>query len=96
MTSFAFILGVVPLVLAKGAGAEMRYALGIAVFSGMLGVTLFGIFFTPVFYVVIRWLSSLMQFARPVPESAAAVKHVLAPHDGDGAKSEAIQRLPET
>ena len=54
MTSFAFILGVVPLVLAKGAGAEMRAALGIAVFSGMLGVTLFGIFFTPVFYLVIR------------------------------------------
>ncbi len=49
MTSFAFILGVVPLVLAKGAGAEMRRTLGIAVFSGMLGVTAFGIFFTPVF-----------------------------------------------
>jgi multidrug efflux pump len=58
MTSFAFILGVVPLVLAKGAGAEMRYALGVAVFSGMIGVTLFGIFFTPVFYVVVRWLAS--------------------------------------
>src|SRR5204863_5159695 len=57
MTSFAFILGVVPLVLAKGAGAEMRVALGVAVFSGMLGVTLFGIFFTPVFYVVIRWFT---------------------------------------
>src|SRR5579884_541628 len=57
MTSFAFILGVVPLVLAKGAGAEMRVALGVAVFSGMLGVTIFGIFFTPVFYVVIRWFS---------------------------------------
>src|SRR6476660_3893313 len=57
MTSFAFILGVVPLVLAKGAGAEMRVALGIAVFSGMLGVTIFGIFFTPVFYVVIRWFT---------------------------------------
>jgi multidrug efflux pump len=57
MTSFAFILGVVPLVLAKGAGAEMRVALGTAVFSGMLGVTVFGIFFTPVFYVVIRWLT---------------------------------------
>jgi multidrug efflux pump len=56
MTSFAFILGVVPLVLATGAGAEMRVALGIAVFSGMLGVTIFGIFLTPVFYVVIRWL----------------------------------------
>ncbi len=54
MTSFAFILGVVPLVLAKGAGAEMRHTLGVAVFSGMLGVTVFGIFFTPVFYSVIR------------------------------------------
>jgi multidrug efflux pump len=57
MTSFAFILGVVPLVLATGAGAEMRKTLGIAVFSGMLGVTAFGIFFTPVFYSVIRWFS---------------------------------------
>jgi multidrug efflux pump len=56
MTSFAFILGVVPLVLATGAGAEMRQALGIAVFSGMLGVTVFGIFLTPVFYVVLRWV----------------------------------------
>jgi multidrug efflux pump subunit AcrB len=56
MTSFAFILGVVPLVLATGAGAEMRTALGIAVFSGMLGVTLFGIFLTPVFFLVMRWL----------------------------------------
>jgi multidrug efflux pump subunit AcrB len=56
MTSFAFILGVVPLALASGAGAEMRQALGVAVFSGMLGVTLFGIFLTPVFYDVIRWL----------------------------------------
>ena len=57
MTSFAFILGVVPLVLAEGAGAEMRRTLGIAVFSGMLGVTLFGIFLTPVFYYVIQWFS---------------------------------------
>jgi multidrug efflux pump len=54
MTSFAFILGVLPLIRGAGAGAEMRFALGIAVFSGMLGVTLFGIFFTPVFYEVIR------------------------------------------
>jgi multidrug efflux pump len=53
MTSFAFILGVVPLVLATGAGAEMRKTLGIAVFSGMLGVTLFGIFLTPVFYYLL-------------------------------------------
>lgn len=58
MTSFAFILGVVPLVLATGAGAEMRSTLGIAVFSGMLGVTIFGVFFTPVFYYVIRWFSA--------------------------------------
>ncbi|MCU0961512.1 MAG: multidrug efflux RND transporter permease subunit [Pirellulaceae bacterium] len=57
MTSFAFILGVVPLVLAQGAGAEMRYTLGLAVFSGMLGVTLFGVFFTPVFYSVIMRLA---------------------------------------
>jgi multidrug efflux pump subunit AcrB len=55
MTSFAFILGVVPLVVAEGAGAEMRRTLGTAVFSGMLGVTLFGIFLTPVFYNVIQW-----------------------------------------
>jgi multidrug efflux pump len=57
MTSFAFILGVVPLVIAKGAGAEMRQALGTAVFSGMLGVTFFGIFLTPAFYVIIMWLT---------------------------------------
>lgn len=57
MTSFAFILGVIPLVLSQGAGAEMRFALGITVFSGMLGVTMFGIFFTPVFYAVIRRLT---------------------------------------
>jgi multidrug efflux pump len=56
MTSFAFILGVVPLVLATGAGSEMRRSLGAAVFSGMLGVTLFGIFLTPVFFYVIDWL----------------------------------------
>jgi HAE1 family hydrophobic/amphiphilic exporter-1 len=59
MTSLAFILGVLPLVLATGAGAEMRQALGTAVFYGMIGVTLFGLLFTPVFYVVCRWLASL-------------------------------------
>jgi hydrophobe/amphiphile efflux-1 (HAE1) family protein len=57
MTSLAFILGVVPLVFATGAGAEMRQSLGTAVFSGMLGVTLFGLIFTPVFYVIVRWLA---------------------------------------
>jgi multidrug efflux pump len=55
MTSFAFILGVVPLVVAQGAGAEMRRTLGTAVFAGMIGVTLFGVFLTPVFYSVVRW-----------------------------------------
>ena len=54
MTSIAFIMGVVPLVLSSGAGAEMRHAIGIAVFSGMLGVTFFGLFLTPVFYVLLR------------------------------------------
>ena len=57
MTSFAFILGVFPLVIAKGAGAEMRQVLGTAVFSGMIGVTIFGLLLTPVFYVVVRWLT---------------------------------------
>jgi len=61
MTSFAFILGVLPLVVATGAGAEMRQALGTAVFFGMLGVTFFGLIFTPVFYVTSRWLGSLIQ-----------------------------------
>ena len=56
MTSLAFIAGVVPLVLASGAGAEMRHAMGVAVFAGMLGVTLFGLVLTPVFYVVVRKL----------------------------------------
>ncbi len=54
MTSFAFIMGVVPLVLSSGAGAEMRHAMGVAVFSGMLGVTFFGLLLTPVFFVLIR------------------------------------------
>ena len=63
MTSIAFIAGVVPLVLATGAGAEMRQAMGIAVFAGMLGVTLFGLFLTPVFYVVMRGLAA--RFERP-------------------------------
>src|SRR4029077_3178926 len=56
MTSFAFIFGVIPLMLSNGAGAEMRQLLGTAVFSGMLGVTLFGIFLTPVFFYVIQGL----------------------------------------
>jgi Cu/Ag efflux pump CusA len=62
MTSFAFIMGVVPLVIASGAGSEMRQAIGIAVFAGMLGVTTFGLFLTPVFFVSIEtWLARLKQ-----------------------------------
>src|SRR5262249_16662637 len=63
MTSFAFVLGVLPLLIAKGAGAEMRRALGTAVFAGMLGVTLFGIFLTPVFFYVIEWAVESQLFA---------------------------------
>jgi multidrug efflux pump len=63
MTSFAFILGVVPLLVTTGAGAEMRRTLGTAVFSGMLGVTLFGIFLTPVFFYVIAGFSDAPLFA---------------------------------
>jgi multidrug efflux pump len=72
MTSFAFIFGVVPLVLAKGAGAEMRQALGTAVFSGMLGVTFFGIFLTPVFYTVVRWFTERRKKETPVAVTGAA------------------------
>lgn len=64
MTSFAFILGVVPLMIASGAGSEMRQALGITVFSGMLGVTIFGLFFTPIFYVLSRKLSAIKKYKK--------------------------------
>jgi len=57
MTSLAFILGVLPLVISEGAGAEMRQAVGAAVFFGMIGVTFFGLLFTPVFYVMVRRLA---------------------------------------
>ena len=57
MTSLVFIAGVISLVLASGAGAEMRHAMGIAVFAGMFGVTFFGLLLTPVFYVIVRNLS---------------------------------------
>jgi multidrug efflux pump len=61
MTSIAFIMGVVPLVFSHGAGSEMRHAMGVAVFSGMLGVTFFGLFLTPVFYVLLRTLAKRME-----------------------------------
>jgi multidrug efflux pump len=75
MTSFAFILGVFPLVVAQGAGAEMRRTLGTAVFAGMMGVTFFGIFLTPVFYSVVRWFSdrgSVKPALAHVPAAAPA------------------------
>jgi multidrug efflux pump len=77
MTSMAFIMGVVPLVLSTGAGAEMRSAMGIAVFAGMIGVTAFGIFMTPVFYVLIRKLSG----ERPLKHAGG---HIEAPHLAPG------------
>ena len=71
MTSFAFIFGVMPLVWAVGAGAELRQTLGTAVFSGMIGVTAFGLVFTPVFYVVCRWLAGLGGKRRAAPADSA-------------------------
>jgi multidrug efflux pump len=72
MTSFAFILGVFPLVIAQGAGAEMRRTLGTAVFAGMIGVTFFGIFLTPVFYSVVRWFSDRGPVKPPLVHGADA------------------------
>lgn len=74
MTSFAFIMGVVPLVLSSGAGSEMRQAMGIAVFAGMLGVTFFGLFLTPVFYVALRKLATRGQRdPEPAPQPPSDV-----------------------
>ncbi len=75
MTSFAFIMGVIPLVLSRGAGAEMRHAMGVAVFSGMLGVTLFGLVLTPVFYYLVRRLRR-----RAAPLAAAPALDAVAQH----------------
>ena len=77
MTSIAFIMGVVPLVLSSGAGSEMRHAMGVAVFFGMLGVTLFGLFLTPVFYVLLRSLGG-----RKLHSAAPHQAPVTAPHTG--------------
>jgi hydrophobe/amphiphile efflux-1 (HAE1) family protein len=67
MTSFAFIFGVLPLVVSTGSGSEMRQAVGVAVFFGMLGVTLFGLIFTPIFYMVVRGLADGRRKAKPKP-----------------------------
>jgi multidrug efflux pump subunit AcrB len=74
MTSFAFILGVFPLVVAEGAGHEMRQTLGTAVFYGMIGVTVFGLFLTPLFYFVVRWL--VERGARPAAMAVVPVREV--------------------
>jgi multidrug efflux pump len=87
MTSLAFIMGVLPLVLSTGAGAEMRHAMGVAVFSGMIGVTAFGLFLTPVFYVTLRRLTG----NRPL-KLHGEVPHLEAfagSHAGGGAASQA-------
>jgi len=89
MTSFAFILGVVPLVLSVGAGAEMRRTLGTAVFSGMLGVTLFGIFLTPVFYYVIQWLTDRGVTPPGVSETGQIG------HDGHAAEGAGVKKSAE-
>ncbi|AKA25361.1 efflux RND transporter permease subunit [Pseudomonas chlororaphis] len=75
MTSLAFILGVLPLVLSEGAGSEMRQAVGSAVFFGMIGVTLFGLLFTPIFYVLIRRLAGGERLQAPSSVAAAGVIH---------------------
>ncbi len=86
MTSLAFILGVLPLVLATGAGAEMRRSLGTAVFSGMIGVTAFGVLLTPVFFFVLEWLGSRRGAgAAPVPRPAAAADGVGGGRSGSAA-----------
>jgi multidrug efflux pump len=73
MTSIAFIMGVVPLVFSTGAGAEMRHAMGVAVFAGMLGVTFFGLFLTPVFYVLLRTLAKKLE-KKPAAAPAAQLE----------------------
>ncbi|MEO6277674.1 multidrug efflux RND transporter permease subunit [Roseateles sp.] len=76
MTSMAFVMGVLPLVLSTGAGAEMRQAMGIAVFAGMIGVTVFGLFLTPLFYVIVRRLTGnapLRHHGGQVAHAAAAI-----------------------
>jgi len=83
MTSIAFIMGVVPLAFSVGAGAEMRQAMGVAVFAGMIGVTAFGIFMTPVFYVLLRALTG----NRPL-------KHHGEPTVRGGASIEALPAAP--
>jgi len=71
MTSLAFVMGVIPLVTSTGAGSEMRRAMGVAVFSGMLGVTFFGLLLTPVFYLLVRRRRAQRR-TQPAPLAPAA------------------------
>jgi multidrug efflux pump subunit AcrB len=80
MTSMAFIMGVVPLVFSSGAGFEIRQAMGIAVFAGMLGVTFFGLFLTPVFYIVIARLTHRVSAALRPGQTPV---NVTAPAEGN-------------
>src|SRR6266851_4957253 len=79
MTSLAFVMGVLPLVTSTGAGAEMRHAMGVAVFAGMIGVTVFGLFLTPVFYVLLRLLTGNRPLRQHVKQEAPAALPALAP-----------------
>jgi multidrug efflux pump len=90
MTSMAFVMGVLPLVLATGAGAEMRSAMGVAVFFGMIGVTAFGLFLTPVFYVLMRQLAG----NRPLAHHGAVHAPVAPSHGGGGASVQALPAAP--
>jgi len=92
MTSFAFILGVLPLVLAEGAGAEMRQSLGAAVFFGMIGVTVFGLLFTPVFYVICRGLAARI----PQRPSAPSVTPTTAAPSDEAIHSTPALNAPRT
>jgi multidrug efflux pump len=90
MTSMAFVMGVLPLVLATGAGSEMRSAMGVAVFFGMIGVTAFGLFLTPVFYVLMRQLAG----NRPLAHHGAVHAPVAPAHGGGGASVQALPAAP--
>ncbi|UYO52095.1 efflux RND transporter permease subunit [Rhodopseudomonas palustris] len=95
MTSMAFIMGVVPLVTSTGAGSEMRHAMGVAVFAGMIGVTAFGIFFTPMFYVLLRALTGnrpLTQHGEGTVDHAAPLAP--AAHDAEPRRQTAIGSHP--
>jgi len=82
MTSIAFIMGVVPLITSSDAGSEMRHAMGIAVFFGMLGVTIFGLFLTPVFYVLLRLMTGGKLKSHDHPASVPSLSNAPhAPHD---------------